>query len=190
MYYICLAPKQLLYTCNHQFYSKTASEQRWKFLLTSVLHSRSRRIQWRMVIAWSEKCLDSCSPFSSKNSRKTKLVCIYYVFFTFVRLWWDDPESTPSPLPPSQPSSPIGLVQCYIIMLLYYYNIRSSSYYMILCLYGHTIILLYHYIRIFSYDYLIVLLQYISINSIYSNVFIFWYYIVILVYLDGTVSSE
>jgi len=33
----------------------------------------------------------------------------------------------PFPSPPkAEPSSPIGIVQCYIIVLLYYYNIISS----------------------------------------------------------------
>ena len=52
---ICLAPKQLLYTYNDLFCSNTAPEQRWTFLLTSVLHSRPRRIQWRIVILLAKK---------------------------------------------------------------------------------------------------------------------------------------
>ena len=71
MYYVIIfpAPTQLSYTYNNQFCSKTAPEQRWKFLLTSVLHSRPRRIQWRIVIGSSTQYLVAiCSLSSSKQA--------------------------------------------------------------------------------------------------------------------------
>ena len=66
---ICLAPKQPLYDYNNLFCFKTAPEQTWKCLRTSVLHSRLRRIQWRIVICLARNYLfATLSLLSSKQA--------------------------------------------------------------------------------------------------------------------------